>query len=213
MYSTISYPGLVERIMEKIYPCAVCHCLFDENILFPLGLLHEDIHTSLRSAGIMCTPDGHICRPDLSQHTPLLDTHSDLSSGDDCRMFANQTDIENICTFSDRCSDLLTACMGSWSFLIWSFVFFILWILSNSYWKPVDPYPFIFLNLILSVVSALQAPVILMSQNRQAECDRARSTYDYAIDLKAELGIRKNHEKLDMILQKIKEINNPPKTP
>ena len=87
-------------------------------------------------------------------------------------------------------------------------MFLGVWIVLNSYFllfKPIDPYPFIFLNLILAVISALQAPVILMSQNRQAEYDRARATYDYAVDLKSEMEIRKLHEKVDVLLAQEKK--------
>ena len=190
--------------MERTQPCVICHCLFDENILLPLGVLHDDIHDSIRKDCAVCSANSYICRSDLSKYTSLLTANQDQTN-DDCHMFASQDDIATVCTFSDRCSDILSKHMGSWSFLIWSFAFLIVWIILNSYFllfKPVDPYPFIFLNLILSVISALQAPVILMSQNRQAECDRARSTYDYAIDLKAELEIRNLHEKIDILLAK-----------
>lgn len=195
--------------MDCTQPCIVCHCLFDENILLPLGVLHEDIHASIRKDCATCSPNSYICRPDLSKYTTLLATDH---ANDDGHMFANQADIETVCTFADRCSDLLVAYVGSWSFLFLSCLFLVFWIILNVYFltaKPIDPYPFIFLNLILAVVTALQAPVILMSQNRQAECDRARSTYDYAIDLKAEMEIRNLHEKTDKILN---IINNLPKT-
>ena len=68
------------------------------------------------------------------------------------------------------------------------------------FWKPADPYPFIFLNLILSCLAAIQAPVIMMSQNRQETKDRIRSQHDYQINLKAELEIRHLHEKIDHLL-------------
>ena len=68
------------------------------------------------------------------------------------------------------------------------------------FWRPVDPYPFILLNLLLSCLAAVQAPIIMMSQNRQEQKDRLRSQYDYQINLKAELEIRLIHEKLDHLL-------------
>jgi uncharacterized membrane protein len=78
-----------------------------------------------------------------------------------------------------------------------------LWIVMNSIvlWRrPVDPYPFILLNLLLSCLAAIQAPVIMMSQNRQEEKDRLRSQHDYQVNLKAELEIRHLHEKIDHLL-------------
>ena len=68
------------------------------------------------------------------------------------------------------------------------------------FWKPVDPYPFILLNLLLSCLAAIQAPIIMMSQNRQEAKDRLRSQYDYQVNLKAELEIRQLHEKMDHLL-------------
>ncbi|SEA98137.1 Uncharacterized membrane protein [Flavobacterium gillisiae] len=93
---------------------------------------------------------------------------------------------------------------GSWKFIILFGVFIVLWILSNIYIlynKGFDPYPFILLNLILSCLAALQAPVIMMSQNRQEEKDRDRARRDYMINLKSELEIRMLHEKLDHLVR------------
>jgi uncharacterized membrane protein len=99
-----------------------------------------------------------------------------------------------------RVADKVASFGGSWTFII-SFGFFILiWISVNVVWllnKGFDPYPFILLNLILSCIAALQAPVIMMSQNRQEEKDRERSKNDYMINLKSELEIRTLHEKID----------------
>lgn len=81
--------------------------------------------------------------------------------------------------------------------------FLLIWIGINAtviFWKPVDPYPFILLNLLLSCLAAIQAPIILMSQNRQEEKDRLRAQYDYQVNLKAELEIRQLHEKMDHLL-------------
>ena len=89
---------------------------------------------------------------------------------------------------------------GSWKFIIIFLVILGLWIMVNSYVllsKPFDPYPFILMNLILSCIAALQAPVIMMSQNRQETKDRLRSQNDYQINLKAEIEIRQLHEKID----------------
>lgn len=106
-------------------------------------------------------------------------------------------------TFGQRVADRVADFGGSWTFII-SFCFFILvWICLNVYWfanKGFDPYPFILLNLILSCIAALQAPVIMMSQNRQEEKDRERARNDYMINLKSELEIRMLHEKLDHLM-------------
>ena len=103
----------------------------------------------------------------------------------------------------DRISDRIAAFGGSWRFIIIFIVVLALWIAVNSVLlvvKPYDPYPFILLNLILSCIAALQAPVIMMSQNRQEKKDRLRSESDYKINLKSELEIRTLHEKVDHLL-------------
>lgn len=105
--------------------------------------------------------------------------------------------------FGARVADKVATFGGSWTFIL-SFLFFLLlWIAANIYLlnnKGFDPYPFILLNLILSCVAALQAPIIMMSQNRQEEKDRARAKNDYMINLKSELEIRLLHEKIDHLI-------------
>jgi len=102
-----------------------------------------------------------------------------------------------------KMADHVASFGGSWTFII-SFGFFLLvWIVINTAFlvnKGFDPYPFILLNLILSCIAALQAPIIMMSQNRQEEKDRERSKLDYMINLKSELEIRTLHEKLDHLI-------------
>jgi uncharacterized membrane protein len=104
--------------------------------------------------------------------------------------------------FPDRVSDQLAKFGGSWKFLIGFAVVLLLWMLVNSFRWAFDPFPFIFLNLILSCLAAVQAPVILMSQRRSEEKDRLRAQSDYRVNLKAELEIRHLHEKLDHIISK-----------
>ena len=106
-------------------------------------------------------------------------------------------------SFGQKVADKVADFGGSWTFIILFIVFIILWISINIYIlvnKGFDPYPFILLNLILSCVAALQAPVIMMSQNRQEEKDRDRAKKDYMINLKSELEIRMMHEKLDHLI-------------
>ena len=103
-------------------------------------------------------------------------------------------------TTGQRIADKVASFGGSWTFIISFGVFILIWILCNVYWllnKGFDPYPFILLNLILLCLAALQAPVIMMSQNRQEEKDRDRAKKDYMINLKSELEIRTLHEKID----------------
>ncbi len=105
--------------------------------------------------------------------------------------------------FGQRVADNVADFGGSWTFIISFFIFIMIWIASNVYLlmnKGFDPYPFILLNLILSCLAALQAPVIMMSQNRQEEKDRERAKKDYMINLKSELEIRMLDEKMDHLI-------------
>jgi uncharacterized membrane protein len=106
-------------------------------------------------------------------------------------------------TIGQVVADKVAAFGGSWTFIIAFFIFIAIWISSNVFVllnKGFDPYPFILLNLILSCIAALQAPVIMMSQNRQEEKDRERAKKDYMINLKSELEIRMLDEKLDHLI-------------
>ena len=111
--------------------------------------------------------------------------------------------IENL-TNGQLISDKVAQFRGSWKFIIVFFSFLLSWIVFNvlalgSY--KFDPYPFIFMNLVLSCIAALQAPIIMMSQNRQEEKDRKRSENDYLINLKAEMQIRSLNQKIDLLLE------------
>ena len=106
-------------------------------------------------------------------------------------------------TYGQRVADMVASFGGSWTFIISFGVFLLFWIFINVVFltnKGFDPYPFILLNLILSCIAALQAPVIMMSQNRQEEKDRQRAKNDYMVNLKAEVEIRMLHEKLDHLI-------------
>jgi uncharacterized membrane protein len=109
---------------------------------------------------------------------------------------------ENL-TFGERLADKIAAFGGSWTFIIVFFSFIIFWIGMNVWWlanQAFDPFPFILLNLMLSCLAAIQAPIIMMSQNRQEAKDRLRSEHDYKINLKAELEIQLLHKKIDHLL-------------
>jgi uncharacterized membrane protein len=110
---------------------------------------------------------------------------------------------EETITFSEKLSDAIAEFGGSWKFIISFILFMIIWICINVITlsaKAFDPYPFILLNLILSCIAALQAPVILMSNNRSAEKDRKRGINDFQVNLKSEIEIRHLHEKVDHLI-------------
>jgi uncharacterized membrane protein len=103
-------------------------------------------------------------------------------------------------TLGERAADRVAAFGGSWTFILWFTAVLFVWIAANAAGvlpQPFDPYPFILLNLVLSSLAALQAPVIMMSQRRQETKDRLRAQNDYMVNLKAELEIRQLHEKID----------------
>ena len=100
-------------------------------------------------------------------------------------------------TWSDKLADKITEVAGSWNFIIGMIIFLLLWILLNIYvLENADPYPFILLNLFLSCVAALQAPIIMMSQNRAAKKDTLRGKNDYKTDLKSELILEELHDQM-----------------
>lgn len=138
----------------------------------------------------------------LSEHTTISDK---IDDGDD----------EAVLTFGQKVADKVATFGGSWTFIISFLVFILLWIGINIFWlvhKAFDPYPFILLNLMLSCLAALQAPVIMMSQNRQSDKDRERAKKDYMVNLKSELEIRALHEKIDHLIirqqQDLMEVQN-----
>jgi uncharacterized membrane protein len=114
-----------------------------------------------------------------------------------------ETDLNEHISFGEKMADYIALFGGSWGFIIFFFVFIFLWILINvitTHNLTFDPYPFILLNLILSCLASIQAPIIMMSQNRQEHKDRSRNVNDYKVNLKAELEIQLLHEKLDHLM-------------
>jgi uncharacterized membrane protein len=113
--------------------------------------------------------------------------------------------IENdvVLGFGDRVADKMASIGGSWIFIMSFFLVLLVWIAINLTLvteHPFDPYPFILLNLVLSCLAAIQAPIIMMSQNRKEEKDRKRARNDYVINMKAEIEIRSLHNKIDLLL-------------
>ncbi len=110
-------------------------------------------------------------------------------------------------TLGQKMADEIAKWAGSWTFIIFFGFMLLLWISINSYWilfgRTWDPYPFILLNLILSCLAAIQAPVILMSQNRQSQKDRIKAQYDYAVNVKAEKEVREIKKELNEIKRMI----------
>ncbi|WP_370637870.1 DUF1003 domain-containing protein [Flavobacterium wongokense] len=122
------------------------------------------------------------------------------------KIISEEEEIDNR-TFGERVADKVADFGGSWTFIISFLIFIVIWIGVNVFIyvnKEFDPYPFILLNLILSCVASLQAPIIMMSQNRQEDKDRERAKKDFEINLKSEMEICEINRKLDMLIKHYK---------
>ena len=111
-------------------------------------------------------------------------------------------------TFGEKMADKISAMAGSWFFIMLFVLFLVLWIILNAFvlTEKIDPYPFILLNLVLSCISAIQAPIIMMSQNREAKKDSMRNQNDYIVDLKSELILEVLHDQMSEIAKNQRKI-------
>jgi len=201
--------------------CAVCGQAPTAPGLTPAIQVRESIANLIRQKVPDWNEHSFICKTDLAVyraayvHTLLVSEKGELSSLEhevvkslkEHELLSRDVEADDEVgrSFGERLSDRIATFGGSWAFLISFGVFIALWIVMNAmamvlFFRPFDPYPFILLNLLLSCLAAVQAPVILMSQNRQEIKDRLRSQHDYQVNLKAELEIRHLHEKLDHLL-------------
>ncbi len=209
-------------VSKQIRPTPVCRlCGRSETQMLPAVLVRPPIVEEIKKHYPDWKPEGYICHSDLNRFRSiyiqglLTSEKGELSSLDQevldslkrHETLASNIDDEYEKTFTlgERLADRLADFGGSWNFIIIFAAVLLGWIVLNTavlVARPFDPYPFIFLNLILSCLAAIQAPVIMMSQNRQEAKDRRRSEHDYQINLKAELEIRHLHEKLDHLLSR-----------
>ena len=199
--------------------CQICGRQADEVELIAAGMVRPVVADLVRKSHPAWSEDGLICMDDLNRFRnqyvlSLIEEEKGelsflekevLESIARHEILATQVDerYEAGLTFGQRLSDRIAQFGGSWRFIIIFAGILFAWVLINSialFFKPFDPYPYIFLNLILSCLAAIQAPIIMMSQNRQEEKDRLRVMHDYQINLKAELEIRQLHQKLDHLL-------------
>ncbi len=203
--------------MDEQPVCLVCGQ--SRRHLMPARLVRTSIVELIRPEHPEWTDESFICLDDLNKYRSqfvekLLETErgglSVLEPDVDRSLKEQEIIAENTnaeiaaaTTLGERLADGLASFGGSWSFLILFAAGMSTWILFNSVQasgKSIDPFPFILLNLVLSCLAAVQAPVIMMSQNRQESKDRVRAEHDYRVNLKAELEIRQLHSKLDMLL-------------
>jgi uncharacterized membrane protein len=199
--------------------CQICKQEKSHEDTLPAAAIREAIADTIRKRHPDWSPQGDICYECLNiartQHV------EDMLSDEQGELTALQIDVveslkkeelvthdlnrefETKLTVGQRVADKIAEFGGSWSFIITFFAVLFSWIIINTVHllaSPFDPPPYILLNLVLSCMAGIQAPVIMMSQNRQESKDRLRAEHDYRINLKAELEIRNLHQKLDHLL-------------
>lgn len=208
-----------ESSSNEVHRCQICGRTKKEIHLFPAAILRSAIENKILTQYPNWDKNGFICADDLNKFRfdyvkSLMETeHGELSAleKDVLESIKNEelvsTNVDKQfdakLTFGQRLSDKIAEFGGSWRFIIIFLAIIFIWMFINVYLlvsKPFDPFPFILLNLVLSCIASIQAPVIMMSQNRQETKDRLRGEYDYKINLKAELEIRQLHQKLDHLL-------------
>lgn len=199
--------------------CAVCGLQKPRMAMAPVDLVRPGITELVRAAHPNVTAEDYICHDDLARYRAayvgkmLSAERGELSKLERevveslARYDTVSADVETAYverrTFGERLADAMAAFGGSWTFILIFMGMLFGWIAVNSIAMMAgafDPYPYILLNLVLSCLAALQAPVIMMSQKRQEAKDRMRSENDYRVNLKAELEIRHLNEKIDHLL-------------
>lgn len=204
---------------QETFPCRICGEQKKKSELVPAGSIPASIAEVIRKEYPAWSGEGYLCSADLNRFRAhyvreILEREKDeLSSLEeniaqsmkDHELTAKNINIEfdRQLSFGDRVSDRLANFAGSWTFITIFTVIFIVWISINTIvlvFRPFDPYPFILLNLVLSALAAIQAPVIIMSQNRQEEKDRMNAEHDFQVNLNAEMEIHQLHRKIDHLL-------------
>ncbi len=198
--------------------CQICRRQYAQDELRSLRLVAPAIIDEIEAEGHTPQVDGYICLSDLNRYrmkhvyAVLAGDRGEISALEQSvleSLARHETVSQNVedsyekdRTAGARIADAVAVFGGSWMFLGSFAAFVAVWIGANlAILRPPDPYPFILLNLLLSCIAAVQAPIIMMSQRRQELRDRLRSRSDYAVNLKAELEVRQLHEKIDHILQ------------
>lgn len=201
--------------------CRICGREKGKGKLVVAALVREPVAEEIRRDYPDWSAEDFICREDLNRYRSrhiqsLLEAEKGeltvleqevLDSMTRQEILSSNIDaqFERKLTFGERLADRIADVGGSWAFILGFAAFLLLWIAVNSFvllGRPFDSYPFILLNLVLSCLAAIQAPIIMMSQNRQEARDRLRSENDYRVNLKAELEIRHLHEKIDHLLSR-----------
>ena len=210
-----------EPAKSPIHPsdaqCQICGRVFDSNDLIPLEMVRPGVSALIEKDHPAIEDRRLICEEDLNRYRRLytqslieeekgeltaLEEEVLRSLHESDLLASNLNEQFSRRTFSEMLSDKMADFGGSWAFILSFAAILTIWIVINLQVKtPFDPFPFILLNLILSCIAAIQAPIIMMSQNRQEHRDRLRAEEDYKVNLKAELEIRALIAKIDQLRQ------------
>lgn len=212
-----NHSSLAKNGQARTGQCIVCGGTFPLSKLHKAGSLRPHLYEMIAEEVTDCAPTSLICDEDLARFRRryverlLEEERGELSDLDrhvldsfEKGTLTVQTNsaaaVDKKPSFGERVADKVASFGGSWTFILSFIAVLVIWMAINVvgvFAQPFDPYPFILLNLVLSCLAALQAPVIMMSQKRQEEKDRLRAENDYMINLRAELEIRQLHEKID----------------
>ena len=201
--------------------CEICQKEFPQRKLFPIRLIRPSVLDTATKANSQLDLNGYVCQEDLrilrTKHiASILEGDKGAISKLDAEVLESLQNqdlvVENVnkkferrLSLGERLADVIAAFGGSWKFILLFLAIILAWMIINTFFfteEGFDPYPFILLNLVLSCLAALQAPVIMMSQNRQAEKERLQANEDYVTNLKAELEIQQLHSKLDLFMKR-----------
>ena len=210
---------MAENKKSAKHRCQICNRPDGKVELVAAGLVRPVVANLIKKTVASWNSEGFICLADLNQYRSeyvrsLIEQEKGelselekevLESITRHEILSTQVDeiYDSSLTFGQRLSDRMARFVGSWQFIIIFAGILFGWVIVNTtalFIKPFDPYPYIFLNLLLSYLAAIQAPIIMMNQNRQEAKDRLRVMHDYQVNLKAELEIRQLHQKPDHLL-------------
>ncbi len=204
---------------RALYVCELCKRSFPREQVLPASLIRESLGKLIASRAPAWSEASFICRPCLNAvrldyvRTAMendrgalgvleQEVMESIKQGELLAENLNKS-FDKTRTFGERVADTVADFGGSWRFIFIFFGVMAVWIVVNSIVllrHPFDPYPYILLNLVLSLLAAIQAPVIMMSQNRQEARDRLRAENDYKVNLRAELEVRGISEKIDQLI-------------
>jgi uncharacterized membrane protein len=216
---------------QETVPCQICGEHKRKNDLVPAELIQASIAEVIVKEHPAWSPKGYICHADLNrfrmdyirdvlekekdEYSSLEETVRHGGKEEDHLPKNINVEFERELTFGEHLSDKIAGFAGSWTFIAVFAGIIFLWVTLNTYIllsRPFDPYPYILLNLVLSILTAVQAPVIIMSQNRQEIRDRLHAERDYQVSIHTELEIHRLHKKIDHLLMsqghRLMEIQN-----